>query len=108
MARFKRGDICMRVADPRGPWCRILGGPTTLLGVNHYSIEWIGVTKIGVGSTFQFPAVIQEQILTMATGYNPMVDTAPSADCPNCGIEDMLFYFDDYICAWCREMLEAE
>ena len=26
--------------------------------------------------------------------------------CPNCEIDDMIFYSEDYICAWCREMLE--
>lgn len=27
------------------------------------------------------------------------------AQCPNCD-EEMIFYYDDYICAWCREHLE--
>lgn len=27
------------------------------------------------------------------------------ADCPNCD-EEMIFYAEDYICAWCREHLE--
>lgn len=30
----------------------------------------------------------------------------PIADCPECGIEAMIFYEGDYICAWCREQLE--
>lgn len=26
--------------------------------------------------------------------------------CPECEIDDMIFYGEDYICAWCREQLE--
>jgi hypothetical protein len=28
------------------------------------------------------------------------------AHCPNCDEPDMIFYIEDYICAWCREHLE--
>lgn len=30
----------------------------------------------------------------------------PTAHCPQCEIEEMIFYEGDYICAWCREKLE--
>jgi hypothetical protein len=33
-------------------------------------------------------------------------DTIVYAECPNCEIEEMIFYYEDYICAWCREKLE--
>lgn len=29
-------------------------------------------------------------------------------ECPSCGIDEMIFYGEDYICAWCREMLEDD
>ena len=96
---FERGDLCVRVADPTGPVCRILGGPTMLGGHSHYSVLW---EPEGRPSSAQFPRVMPELALAL---YMHAVK-APSANCPNCGIDDMLFYFDDYICAWCREMLE--
>lgn len=33
-------------------------------------------------------------------------DGVLTADCPECGIEAMVFYEGDYICAWCREQME--
>lgn len=32
----------------------------------------------------------------------------PTATCPGCEIEEMIFYEGDYICAWCREVFEDD
>lgn len=76
-------------------------GETTLLPEafitdHRVSLVW---TELGIQTQIQRIKNVQAWD---SSGYPGI----PVQDCPNCEIDEMIFYEGDYICAWCREMLE--
>lgn len=121
--QWERGDIL--VCDiPNAATMTILGGPNYIQGASLWTIRWnedatyqaldpFGggwITKVRkAGETRVFTAFSLHNDGYRKQGQNPEI--VPYANvitnwCPNCEIDDMIFYSEDYICAWCREMLE--
>ncbi len=44
----------------------------------------------------------------LLTDHHPFAIDIPIAECPSCEVDEMYFYEGDYVCAWCREVLEEK
>lgn len=106
----KRGEI-YKIAGER---YQILGGPTELYGRKHYTVKQMDdkVVTDGFGNTRTYEKgktrLARDDELTLLAGWESIRGDSNVIyqDCPNCDIEQMIFYSGDYICAWCREKLE--
>lgn len=88
---------------------QILGGPATYDGQDFYTVRYlVHFRSEQVGRT----TVLPDALITASSyeGLQPVAGERLSnvlyADCPECEEPEAIFYEGDYICAWCREMME--
>jgi hypothetical protein len=87
---------------------QVLGGPLTLMEgfdrIELFTTKWIEHPD-RAGRTF----LARRAFLWLMrySGHQP-IDSSDIiyADCPECEEPESIFYAGDYICAWCREMME--
>lgn len=113
----------------------VLGGPTEICGINHYTCLAVEDghcymqsrggrdLQVEAGQTYSIPGwflsdyrnelvwtelgikAAQANIKRGLSLHERFGDVIQKW-CPNCEIDEMIFYSEDYICAWCREMIE--
>lgn len=111
LLRFMKGDV---YSDDSCE-LQILGGPIRVdfrhYGAGppvgyYYTFRWRECTDLAwVGKTGLIEA---SDLNVMNWQYNARHGRVVVAHCPECDEPDMIFYGEDYICAWCREHLEDE
>lgn len=130
MPKFKRGT--QTAALPGNASFVVLGGPTVILSTYWYTAMCVteGMCELSpgrllqgeVGVNYMIPSTyivgkaqplewtelaIRHAQKRFAQGLDADYISIPVQDCPSCDIEKMIFYSGDYICSWCREMMEA-
>lgn len=115
---FERGEIFI---DVWGLKVVVLGGPQRLYMMDYYTVRYLE-DKVGTdirgnqkivqpkGSTTLMPLHSSQWRYSdmEAAGSNSAPYSVVYGHCGECDEPDMIFYNDDYICAWCREHLEEE
>ncbi len=104
----------------------ILGGPTTISAWNDDIRLWTvltsdGKTKVWAESELRRVPPLWKSTQKVAISalhrameeYERRIHTRVYSnvieqDCPSCDNDEMIFYEGDYICAWCREMIERD
>lgn len=121
MPKYRRGEL-LTLRDQELV-VQVLGGPNVLISryasVAVYTVRI--VVSVGVvvlpGRVFQSKTGESKVLLHADLDCFDPIGTGPVQDplrykgvieahCPNCDEPDMIFYSEDYICAWCREHLE--
>lgn len=115
---YKRGDV---FHDNWELKVVVLGGPQKYWGMgDYYTVRYLE-DKVGLdihGRKKIVHAKGSTTLMTLAGGqylYNdphaagsspPSPYTVVYGHCGECDEDEMIFYNDDYICAWCREHFE--
>jgi hypothetical protein len=110
---FRIGSTVLR----EGVYGTIIGGPTTLSYRNfgqqtkRVARLWTVLTdtaKTKVWCEADMHQCADNAFLDLARHcYKVKLSNVITAECPSCEEDDMIFYEGDYLCAWCREMLES-
>jgi hypothetical protein len=91
-------NVIARSINPSNP-----GGP--IWSAHLYTVRWDhGATRVVTSSFIAQHDFMGTMPVRGILGY--MSWNVIENWCPNCEEEDMIFYSEDYICAWCREHLE--
>jgi hypothetical protein len=85
----------------------IIGGPMHLGGREWYTVRALEGRELLPGPASKVDTLLLADVGIKSAFYLDKYSGVIEATCPNCDIEDMIFYSEDYICAWCREMLDA-
>lgn len=102
--RDKIGMIYLADGDPT---FKLLGGPTVIYRREYYTVEYLRVINgLAIGTTHLMTATQIQGYAYIHSEWVGDYSGIVSQDCPSCDNDAMIFYGGDYICAWCREMLE--
>lgn len=85
---------------------QILGGPSTIYHRDFYTIQFLEwpVEKYK-GTTYLWEASVFRNMVCLGVQPIGLVNIT-YGHCPECDEPEMIYYNEDYICAWCREHLE--
>lgn len=111
---YLRGSLFRDVDNGRSR-IQVLGGPTFICGTAWYTVI------LHDGAELLWPPQEDGVTLLWSQRYLDVCDfigvarvekdrepfIVPVGHCPECDEPDMIFYNEDYICAWCREHLET-
>lgn len=79
----------------------IIGGPTVISRRSYWTVSVDSESQQYTKSPTQVWANADMTVFAHTHSYGVIY-----AECPSCENGDMIFYGGDYICAWCREILE--